>query len=150
MAEMPGATPVADPAPTPVPAATPVAADGPPAAYLQGNGIEAPGAPGAEGTFVWDGFGSDSPWVVMPRPDATGAGPWTVTFDPPLQAERWVVWWARVSAGSPGKEEQRAEGSGASIRIEPPAPPGAWSLQAEAWFGPGRHAAWYWGIDVTN
>jgi hypothetical protein len=147
-ATVPAATSVTDPMPTAVPAATPLAAARPPAAYLQGDGLDAPGAPGAEGSFVWDGFGSDSPWIVMPLPATSGGGPWTVTVDPPLQVERWVVWWARVTAGSAGREEQRAEGSGASIRIEAPTPPGTWSLRVEAWFGPGRHAAWYWGIDV--
>jgi hypothetical protein len=141
------ATPVATEAASP--AATAVPPDGPPTAYLRGAGLGDPGIQGAEGSFTWNGSGSDAPWIVQPEPDARGAGPWTIALDPQLPVDGWTARWAPVRSGVAGDPAAGARGAGPDIVVEAPRPPGIWSLQLEASFGVGQRAAWYWTVDVS-
>lgn len=129
------------------PAGTVVVAGRPPAALLL-TGPETPGVPGAEGSYTWDGFGSDAPWIVQSEAVALGAGPWRVALDPPLQVERWTARWAPVANGVAADPEAGASGGGQVIDLPSPGSPGTWSLQLEAGFGAGRQAVWYWTVDV--
>jgi hypothetical protein len=130
------------------PAATAGARDGPPTAYLRVAVPGDPGIPGAEGSYTWNGRGSDAPWIVQPEHDAGGAGPWTVVLDPPLPVGEWTARWAPVRNGVAGDPRAGAKGTGPVIVLEAPRPHGRWSLQLEASFGGGQRAAWYWTIDV--
>jgi hypothetical protein len=125
-----------------------VQAGGPPAAYLQGTGLGDPGAAGAQGSFTWNGAGSDAPWIVHPEPVARGAGPWNVALVPRLPVGRWSARWAPVRDGVAGDPEAGTRGTGPSIVVQAPGLPGTWSLQVQASFGQGREAAWYWTIHV--
>jgi hypothetical protein len=127
---------------------TPDTVEGPPAARLQGAGLGGAGVTGAEGSFTWNGFGSDGPWVVHPEPIVRGTGPWNVTFDPRLPIEGWSARWAPVQDGVAQDPTVGASGAGGPIIAEAPGTPGAWSLQVEASFGVGRRATWYWTMDV--
>ena len=127
------------PGPTEVP--------GPPVASLEGGtaGI----VPGELGTFLWDGLGSDAPWIVPPGivPAAAGA-PLAVTLDPALAPRRWTARWARVLAGSAGDSATVITGDDAAIEVATPAARGSWGLQVEITFAEGRRAAWYWSLSV--
>jgi hypothetical protein len=127
------------PGPTEVP--------GPPVALLDDGA--AGSVQGELGTFLWDGLGSDSPWIV-PRavtPVEPGA-PLAVTLDPGLAFLGWTARWAPVAAGSAGDPAAAATGPGAPIEMAAPMPPGAWGLQVEITFAEGRRAAWYWSVSV--
>jgi len=128
----------------------PIAGEGPPAAFLHGGSLDEKGAPGAEGSYTWNGQGSDAPWIVMPEAAARGAGPWGVTFDPGLPVVQWTARWAPVRDGVAGDPEAAANGTGSLIVVHAPSAPGTWSLQLEASFGPGRGASWYWTVDVRS
>jgi hypothetical protein len=146
---LPGGSPTAPPASSPGPSATAPAITGsPPAAFLLGSGLGERGQPGAGGSFTWDGVGSDAPWIVEPEAAARGAGPWSVALDPPLPVQRWTTRWARVENGVAGDPAAGSDGAGSSIQVQRPGSPGAWSLRVEAWFGAGRHASWFWTVDV--
>jgi len=148
---LPASTPVA-PTPTALaPTPRPTEVPGPPGATLAAGGATVDGgpAPGELGTFTWAGLVSDAPWVVPPPAGAvTGAGPFTVTFDPAMPVERWTAAWARVTADVAGSPTDGGGSTGSAVSIEPPPVPGTWGLQVHAWFGPGRHATWYWRVEV--
>jgi hypothetical protein len=138
-------SPLASPGPS---GAAPEVTGSPPAAFLLGAGLGMHGVPGAEGSFTWDGLGSDAPWIVEPDAALRGAGPWSVAFDPALPVQRWTTRWAPVEDGVTGDPAAGSDGAGSSILVQAPGSAGAWSLRVEAWFGAGRHAAWFWTIDV--
>ena len=125
----------------------PTEVPGPPVASLHG-GI-AGSVPGELGTFLWDGLGSDSPWIVPPVavPVAPGA-PLAVTLDPGLAPLRWTARWAPVRKGLVGDPSAVSTGAGTLIEVAAPMPPGTWGLQVEITFAEGRRAAWYWSVSV--
>ena len=130
---------VVTPGPTEVP--------GPPVASLEGGAAGI--VPGELGTFLWDGLGSDAPWLVPPGsvPAAAGA-PLAVTLDPALAPRRWTARWARVTAGTAGDPATVITGDDAAIGMAAPAAQGPWGLQVEITFAAGRRAAWYWSLSV--
>jgi hypothetical protein len=133
------------PAPPPAPRPTEVA--GPPAATLAATGGEQ--LAGELGTFTWLDLGSDAPWIVPPPGrKIEGRGPFTVAFDPAMPVERWTAGWARVAASGAGTPSDGGRGTGSSVSLKPPSSPGTWGLQVHAWFGPDRHATWYWRVEV--
>ena len=127
--------------------ARPTEVPGPPVASLAGgrNGIVA----GELGSFLWDGLGSDAPWVVPADPVPLAAGaPLAVTLDPALVPGRWTARWAPVVAGSAGDPANLTTGDGATVNVAAPTVAGTWGLQVEISFSAGRRAAWYWSLDV--
>jgi hypothetical protein len=143
------ASPAASVGSTATPAATPVPTEqpGPPAATLVVGG----GAPaaGALGSYVWDGAGSDAPWLVPPAAAGVRArGPYAVMLVPPLPVDRWEAAWARVDDGSAGSPEGAVSGDAGPVSVPGPGAPSTWSLMVEIRFADGNHAAWYWRVDV--
>jgi len=121
----------------------------PPAAMLAVDG--GPAVPGVEGSYTWDGFGSDAPWIVPPVAAAvTGPGPYLVTLDPALPVATWEASWAKVTSGTPATPGEGSSGTGSDITVAPPSVAGAWGLQVHASFGAGRNAVWYWRVRVTR
>jgi len=122
---------------------------GPPAAALSGSGPG--GSGGVLGSFSWDGFASDAPWLVA------GAGPSVrpgasldVAFDhPDTPPVAWRARWATVVGDGPGAPTDGGSGSSRVIRLTAPASAGTWALQLAAEFGPGRSATWYWRVEVV-
>jgi len=110
------------------------------------------GAParGELGSYVWDGAGSDSPWLVPP--EAAGVrvrGPYAVTVVPPLVVERWEAAWARVGRDGAGDPEGAVTGDGGPVAVPGPGAAGTWSLMVDIRFAGGNHAAWYWRVEVA-
>ena len=105
-------------APGPIAGTTPRPTEvpGPPVAAIDGG--VAGSVPGELGTFLWDGLGSDSPWIVPPGavPVAPGAQ-LAVTLDPRLAPIRWSARWAPVRKGLVGDPAAVATGAG---------PPSGW------------------------
>jgi hypothetical protein len=120
---------------------------GPPVATLVVGG----GAPaaGALGSYVWDGAGSDAPWLVPPASVSLRArGPYAVTVVPPLPVDRWEAAWARVDGGAAGDPEGTVSGGAGPVSVPGPPAAGTWSLMVEIRFAGGNHAAWYWRVDA--
>jgi hypothetical protein len=133
------------------------ASAGPPAS---GTGA-APGLPSAAldgpvgnpvngdlGTYTWDGFASEAPWVVAgpPLAAAPGSALW-VSFGATAPLD-WRAAWARVVGGVAGTPVGAAYGAGGAAAIRAPGTAGAWSLRVTASFGAGRNATWYWRVAV--
>ena len=136
------------PAPTEPPTTRPTEQPGPPVAAL----VPAGGLParGELGSYVWDGAGSDAPWLVPP--EAAGVrvrGPYAVTVVPPLVIERWEAAWARVGDNGAGDPEGAVTGEGGPITVPGPAATGTWTLMLDIRFNGGNHAAWYWRVEVA-
>ena len=121
--------------------ARPTEVPGRPVASL-GGGV-AGSVPGELGTFLWDGLGSDSPWIVPPGavPAAPGA-PLAVTLDPAARApavdralgsgastgsagdpaavasgrRAHPSWWRRRCHPAPGASRWRSPSPGAGAR----------------------------------
>ncbi len=147
-------TPSASPGPARSPgpstsATAPAATDAAPPAALLG-GLSGAVAAGQLGTFSWDGFVSDSPWIVGPSAgDVRATERLAITLDPDLAPITWQARWAPVTGGQAGDPVDGGSGSTSGIEVSPPATPGAWSLQLTAGFGVGRSATWYWRIEVA-
>ncbi len=145
----PAISPVPSDGPASTPASTPRPTEqrGPPVATLVVGG----GAPamGALGSYVWDGAGSDAPWLVPPASAGVRArGPYAVRVVPPLPVDRWEAAWARVDGVTAGDPEGTASGDAGPVSVPGPGGAGTWSLMVEVRFASGNHAAWYWRIDV--
>jgi hypothetical protein len=141
----PGAEPSAEPSLART--ARPTEQPGPPAASL----VVAGGAPvpGELGSYVWDGTGSDAPWIVPPADRGVRArAPFGVTLVPPLEIDRWEASWARVDGDQPGTPEGGARGDAGPVGVPGPGAVGTWTLQVDVRFANGNHAAWYWRVEV--
>ncbi|HYO43232.1 MAG TPA: hypothetical protein VES19_08555 [Candidatus Limnocylindrales bacterium] len=141
-----------DPAPTrertaePLP--KPTERPGPPTVSLI-SGVGGVPVPGALGSYVWDGAGSDAPWLVPPGAEAVRArGPYAVTVAPSLAIERWRAAWAPVVGGEARDPIGRMSGAGGLVLVPGPGAAGAWSLQVDIRFAGGNHGAWYWRVEV--
>ena len=137
----------AQPGITPGPgAASPSATAGsPPPATLA---ILAGGSPipGDLGSYTWDGFASDGPWVVGTASHAATAGAEVrVSLAGGPAPVAWEAVWAPLRKGQPGAPVAAGSGS-EGITVLVPAQPGEWSLRVTASFGEGRQAAWYWRL----
>jgi hypothetical protein len=115
----------------------------PPPASLEG--LPGGGAvPGELGSYTWDGFASDGPWIVGTARHATATGvPVRVSFAAGLAPASWAAAWAEVRDGKPGTPIAAGSGSDA-ISVVVPTRPGDWSLQVSASFSEGRQATWFW------
>jgi len=146
------------PALTPVPAVStaapatatqrPTGIPGPPTAALTPTGRDA--IPGELGGFTWRGMGSDAPWLVPPADQAVGdAGPYRVTFAPPVLVESWMARWAPVADETAGAVAGSEQGGTGPMVLEGPDQPGTWSLQVDVRFADGGRSAYYWRLEVS-
>lgn len=143
-------TPMPAVSPAPSAAATPAPTEvlGPPAATLTAIGSDA--IPGELGGFTWRGTGSDAPWLVPSADQAVReAGPYSVTFAPPVPVERWGAAWAPVVDGTAGALAGSEQGGGEPVVLEGPDRPGTWSLQVDVAFAGGGRCAYYWRIEIA-
>ena len=156
MTTAPGSTPLA--AITPVPAASPAPPatttpapaeiDGPPAAALAPIGADA--VAGQLGSFLWQGTGSDAPWLVPPAAQAVhDPGPYLVTFAPSLRVDSWTARWAPIVDGRAGDVAGFGEGGPGAVVLEGPDRPGTWSLQVDTRFAGGNQGAYYWRLETA-
>jgi hypothetical protein len=161
----PSATPVVTPAATadvtPAPTATTPSTPTPPATSTADPAADPPVArlaglaggavDGDLGSFAWDGFVSDAPWIIgAARGTASPGAGLSISFQPDGQVAAWRARWASVSGGAAGTPT--AGGAGTSAVIDPTAPraAGTWSLQVTVDFGADRSATWYWRVKVTR
>jgi hypothetical protein len=102
------------------------------------------------GSWVWDGAGSDAPWLVPP-PDAALAapGPYQLAFEPVAGVTSWSAGWAPVVGDTAGPRAGGERGGSGPLAVHGPTRPGTWSLQVDVRFAEGRHAAWYWRLEVA-
>jgi hypothetical protein len=139
------ATAGASPEPDPSPETT--AVPGPPTALLVGpvRGEVA----GDLGSFSWDGFASDSPWIVEPAGNALAPGtrPRVRLRGDPVHGA-WTARWAPIEGRQTGRPVLAGRGGDDPIVVDPPPGAGSWSLQLEVTFARGRRAAWYWRVRV--
>ena len=99
---LPAITPVPAVSPAPPATTTPAPSEiaGPPAAALTPVGADA--VAGQLGSFLWQGTGSDAPWLVPPAAQAVhDPGPYLVTFAPSLLVDSWTARWAPIVDGRP-------------------------------------------------
>lgn len=135
---------------TPAGATTPRPTEipGPPAATLTPIGRDS--IPGELGSFSWQGMGSDAPWLVPPAGKAVSdAGPYSVTFAPPVLVESWTARWAPVMDGTAGAVAGFEQGDAGPVVLEGPDQPGTWSLQVDTRFTGGDRCAYYWRLEVA-
>ena len=105
--------------------------------------------PGDLGSYTWDGFASDGPWVVDTARHAASAGAEVrVSFAGGAAPVTWAAVWAPLRDGKPGAPVAAGAGSGPTL-VRVPARPGEWSLRVIASVGEGRQAAWYWRLAVV-
>jgi hypothetical protein len=134
------------PSPGQVETPRPTEQPGPPVATL----VVAGGAPvgGALGSYVWDGAGSDAPWIVPPPDDAVRArAPFGVTLVPPLAIARWEAAWAPVDVDTAGDPAGSTSGDRMPIAVPGPDRVGTWSLKVSVRFADGNRAVWYWRVE---
>ena len=148
---VPPPTPPPEPTPPPAsrPAAPPPIPDAqPPEAILSGL-IEGDVA-GDLGTFSWDGFVSDAPWLTGPAGGSTtSVRDLAVSFRPAPGDVTWHVEWVRLTGGRPGNTVMSTAPASGPIRFDAPAATGDWSVGLFARFGVGRDAAWFWHVEVA-
>jgi hypothetical protein len=141
-------SPTLQPSPTGAPSPDPIPGSGPPEASLRGT--DGQGVPGILGSWVWDGAGADAPWLVPPAGrTVTGPGPYEVSFEPEPAITGWTVGWAPVVGGTAGPRAGGERGGAGPVELHGPDRPGTWSLQVDVRFGEGRHAAWYWRLELA-
>ena len=145
----PGASPSDAPSASSGETPDPGLASEPPTALLVGTD----GGPvaGDLGTFTWDGFVSDSPWIVQRSGHAAASGArLRVRFGDALEQTGWTARWAPIRHRQAGTPRAAGSGDDGRIVVEAPGEAGPWSLQLEARFGDGRRAVWYWRIAVDG
>ena len=125
----------------------PTEVPGPPSLSLRGSATGA--IRGELGSFLWDGLGSDAPWIVPATASHVASGGYLeVVVAPPRESDHWTARWAPVAGGAPGDPSATAEGGAGGIRLTAPSRPGTWGLALEVSFGDGRRGTWYWRLDV--
>jgi hypothetical protein len=127
---------------------TAVPGSGPPEAVLTGFA----GGPvaGDLGTSAWDGFASDSPWILGNAVGSASIGvPLRVEFRPAMDPSEWQASWAHVVGGRLGEIDGVSAMASGPVELTAPPTGGSWSLQVFARFGTGRDAAWYWQVEVV-
>jgi hypothetical protein len=121
----------------------------PPRAILIAPGNEA--TEGQVGTYSWDGFASDSPWLpgagpIHSAPDIVAS----IRFPASADVGTWDVQYAPLSdgQGDPDRAVSQSALSGPEIDFPAP-PPGDWSVQVLVDFvGRGR-VTYYWRFEVV-
>jgi hypothetical protein len=131
--------------PTPQPT-TPI----PPVATLTvpgGQPIE-----GQVGTYAWDGFASDAPWLRGGDPVHVPADILaSVRFPPGTDISTWIVEYAPLPPDGPAdparsKIQQRSE----TAEVDFPAPPaGTWSVRLWAEFPGHGSVGYFWRFEVS-
>ena len=133
---------------------------GSPTPLATGDGATVPSLPNADlrveggdpvdgqlGTYVWDGGGSDSPWLPGTSIQAAPGELLTVALSPEVRMSGWSAVIAPASDGdSPGAVKV---GAGPSP-LEVTAPePGTWTLAVTIEFGDRGTATWFWLLEVS-
>ncbi len=147
---LPAITPVPAVSPAPPATTTPAPAEiaGPPAAALTPVGADA--VAGQLGSFLWQGTGSDAPWLVPPAAQAVhDPGPYLVTFAPSILVDSWTARWAPIVDGPAGDVAGFGEGGPGAVVLEGPDRPGTWSLQVDTRFAGGNQGAYYWRLEIA-
>jgi hypothetical protein len=111
-----------------------------------------PPVEGSVGTYTWDGFASDAPWLP-------GAGPVRARQDvlahvriaSALEVTEWVAWYAPLDGQTVAVEAAREQTRGPTSEIDFPAPPaGTWSVRLDvSYLGRGR-VSYYWRFESTE
>ena len=113
-------TPAISPAPSMPAESAPVASPAPPDAAPPAAVLSGPSgatAPGAQGTFTWDGLVSDSPWIVGASVGAVRATDGlAVTLIPGVASVSWQARWAPVTGGVAGTPVDGGSGTTARSR----------------------------------
>jgi hypothetical protein len=109
-----------------------------------------PAVEGSVGTFTWDGFASDAPWLP-------GAGPVRVQQDvlahvrlpSGLEVDEWIARYAPLEGTNVLIDGATIQQDGPTAEIDFPAPPpGTWSVQLEVrYVGRGR-VTYYWRFET--
>lgn len=142
-------TPSAVVSPDPTPPSGPTAVPGsePPDALL--TDLQDGPVAGDLGTFAWDGFASEAPWILGPATGSAVAGAsLAVELRPGGDPSAWQASWARVAGGRLGEIADVSPMASGPVQLTAPPTGGDWSLQLFARFGTGREAAWYWQVEV--
>ena len=110
-----------------------------------------PPVEGSVGTFTWDGFASDAPWLpgagpVLVRPDILAH----VRLPAGMEVDEWRAVYAPLDGTSVTIEAAVLQSNGGSAEIDFPAPPaGTWSVRLEVRFvGHGR-VTYYWRFETA-
>ncbi|HET9085207.1 MAG TPA: hypothetical protein VFN41_12485 [Candidatus Limnocylindrales bacterium] len=141
----PPASATAPIAPSAVTVETAAPGDVPPEARLAVEGGDP--VAGQLGTYVWDGQGSDSPWLPGAA-IAVGRGePLTVRVRPAADVDSWSARIVRADSSGPDGATPLGEGTG-TPRFDAPAR-GAWTLEVHLAFGDDAgDASYFWRLDV--
>jgi len=132
--------------PTPVPT-TPI----PPVATLT-----VPGGPPIEGdvgTYSWDGFASDAPWLPGGDPVHVPADILaSIRFPPGTEISTWTVAYAPLPASGPADPAAaRVQARSITAEVDFPAPPaGAWSVRLWAEFPGHGQVGYFWRFEVSE
>jgi hypothetical protein len=131
----------------PPPTAEPTVPEPPHAVLLPPEG---PPVEGDVGTFTWDGFASDAPWLpgagpVRVRPDVLVH----VRLGAALEVSEWAARYTPLDGQVVDAFAAQEQSRGSSAEIAFPVPSdGTWSFQLEIWYvGRGR-VTYYWQVEV--
>ncbi len=118
----------------------------PPSALLRISGADAP-VPGALGSYVWRGVGSDAPWLpgtAAQTPPGAGLG---VDLGGAAPIASWTARLAPAADATGAQARGAGSGSG-PVLVEAPTS-GAWTLAVQVVFGDGLgDATYYWRLQV--
>ena len=110
-----------------------------------------PPVEGAVGSYSWDGFASDSPWIpgdgpVLVAPDIVAH----VRLPAGVEVSEWSARYAPLDGATVDDTTVTLQQIGASAEIDFPAPPaGSWSVQLEVRYVGHGSATYYWRFDVA-
>ena len=136
--------------PTPPPPSTPQPTTPvPPRATLT-----VPGRPpidGDVGTYSWDGFASDAPWLPGTEPVLVAADiVASVRFPPGTDISTWRVSYAPLVDGPIDPATAVAQSSSVTAEVDFPAPPaGTWSVRLRADFPGHGSVSYFWRFEVS-
>ena len=131
--------------PTPEPT-TPV----PPAAMLTVPGR--PPVEGQVGTYSWDGFASDAPWLPGGDPVLVPADILaSVRFPAGTDISTWTVEYAPLADGPVDPGTASVQSRSVTAEVDFPAPPaGTWSVRLWAEFPGHGEVGYFWRFEVSE
>ena len=103
------------------------------------------------GTYSWDGFAADAPWlpggdVVIVPADILAS----VRFPQSVVIAGWTVEMAPLVDGIPDTGRRASRSSGATAEVDFPAPPaGSWSVRLRADFPGHGSVSYFWRFETT-
>jgi len=106
---------------------------------------------GTVGSYTWDGFASDSPWIpgdgpVLVAPDVLAH----VRLPAGVEVSEWVARYAPLDGTTVDDAAAVVQQDGASAEIDFPAPPaGSWSVQLDVRYLGHGSATYYWRFEVA-